>query len=161
MHNISCVMFATSVASSTMILKKSALQISAAILRKTCSSLTLIMAMRYHASRCNGFMDVQQTNLSGKSINSPVRNLFFGWWHTPLSSETLSNCCFFETAEVVDDDVEASGFVDVVADNVFFLLNISVTFCECLAARFKSFLAIVYSYDAHTTTLMVSAKWLI
>ena len=154
-------MFATSVASSTMIVKKSALQISAAILRKTCSSVTLIMAMRYHAPRCNGFMDVQQTNLSGKSIISPGRNLLFGWWHTPLSSETLSNCCLFETAEVVADDVEASKFVDVVADNVFFLLNISVTFCECLVARFKSFLAVVYSYDAHTTTLMVSAKLLI
>ena len=143
-------MFATSVASSTMIVKKSALQISAAILRKTCSSVTLIMAMRYHAPRCNGFMDVQQTNLSGKSIISPGRNLFFGWWHTPLSSETLSNCCLFETAEVVADDVEASKFVDVVADNVFFsfkhLCNVLRVLSSSLQIVFSRSLQLWYTY---------------
>ena len=40
-----------------------------------------------------------------------------------------------------------------------FLLKISPTFWECLAARFKSFLPIVYTDDVHTTTLMVTAKW--
>ena len=43
----------------------------------------------------------------------------------------------------------------------FFILNIFGTFWECLAARFKSFLPIVYTYNAHTTTLMVTAKWFI
>ena len=35
------------------------------------------------------------------------------------SSGTLSNRCFFETAEVVADDGEATEIVDVVADNGF------------------------------------------
>ena len=86
----------------------------------------------------------------------------------------MSNRCFFNTAEVVADNGETKEIVDVVADdgeamenvdvvvddgeateivgivanNDFFLLNISATLWECLAARFKSFLLIVYTYDA-------------
>ena len=43
MHNVNCEMSATSVASSTMILKKSALRISTATFRKTCSAITFII----------------------------------------------------------------------------------------------------------------------
>ena len=82
--------------------------------------------------------------------------------------------CFFETAEVVSDEGEtteiidvlsdhgeATHIVDIVAGDGFLLLNISATFWECLAAHFKSFLLILYTYDAHTTTLLVTAKWFI
>ena len=83
----------------------------------------------------------------------------------------MSNHCFFETAEIVADDGEATEIVDViaddheateivdvVADDGFFLLNISATFWECSAARIKSFLPIVYTYNPHTITLMVTEK---
>ena len=66
-----------------------------------------------------------------------------------------------ESTEIVDvaaDDREATEIVDVIADNGFFLLTISPTFWECLAACFKLFLPIVQTYDAHTTTLIVTAK---
>ena len=52
-----------------------------------------------------------------------------------------------EATEIVDDvadDSEATEIVDDVDDDDFFLLNISATFWEYLAARFKSFLPIVY-----------------
>ena len=48
----------------------------------------------------------------------------------------MSSRCVFETTEVVADDVEAREVVDVLADDGFFLLNISAIFWECLAARF-------------------------
>ena len=55
---------------------------------------------------------------------------------------------------------EATEIVDFVADDGFFLLNISATFWECLAARFKSFLPKVYTYNAQntTSTLMATVK---
>ena len=94
----------------------------------------------------------------------------------------MSNCCSFNTTEVVVDDGEAKEIVDVVADDGevmeifdavvddgeateivgvvadddFFLLNISATLWECLAARFKSFLLIVYTYHVHTTVMITT-----
>ena len=63
-----------------------------------------------------------------------------------------------EIADVVADDGEAMEIVDVIADDGFLFLNISTTFWEYLAVHFKSFLPIFYTYHAHTTTLMVTAK---
>ena len=144
---------------------------------------------RYYETDCS--YQHKQTNLSGKNIslfpNSQDGNFFFGWWGTSLSSGTLSNRCFFEVAEVVADDGAATKIVDavandgetteivdvvaddgevtetvyVIADDGFLFLNISATFWECLAAHFKSFLPIFYTYHSHTTTLMVNAKWFI
>ena len=64
------------------------------------------------------------------------RRFIFGWWGTSLSVGALSSRFVFETTEVVADDVEAREVVDVLADDGFFLLNISAMFWECLAARF-------------------------
>ena len=107
-------------------------------------------------------------------LDSQGGNFFFVWWGTSLSSGTLSNYCLFETVEIVAGDGEAKEIVDVaaengeameiadvVADDRFFLLNFSATFWECLEARFKSFLLIVYTCDVYTTTVMVIAKWFI
>ena len=63
-----------------------------------------------------------------------------------------------EIVNVVAGGGEATEIAHVVAGDSFFLLNISASFPECLAAHFKLFLPIVYVYDVHTTTLVVTAK---
>ena len=139
-----------------------------------------------HASRPNEFTDVQQGNLSGKNISlvSSFRiheaEIFSS---VDEARHRAQKHCYqiVVTVEVVADDGEVIVFVadngeatdiadvvanddcalkivDIIAVDGFFLLNISATFWDCLVARFKSFLLILYTYDAHTTTLIVTKK---
>ena len=134
--------------------------------------------MRYHASRRNGSTDVQQTNLSGKNIS-----LFSSFWiHEAeiFSSVDEARHRAQERCRIVVSlrprklllirvkqqrllillltTVKQRRLLMLLLTTVF-LLKTSPTFWECLEARFKSFLPIVYTDDAHTTTLMVTAKW--
>ena len=82
-------------------------------------------------------------------------------WTREIVDVVADNREATEIVDVVADNREATEIVDVVAEDGFFLLNISATFWECLAARIKLFLPIVYTYNPHTTTIMVTGKWFV
>ena len=134
--------------------------------------------MRYHASCRNGSMDVQQTNRSGKNISlfSSFRiheaKLFSSVDEARhRAQERCRIVVSLRPRKLLLIRVKQQRLLILLLTTVkqrrllmlllttVFLLKISPTFWECLEARFKSFLPIVYTDDAHTTTLMVTAKW--